>query len=93
MTRVVLETGSHPWVVTEVALAFGTYVIALFASVAIYRLSPFHPLAGYPGPALAKVTKLWGAWNTWKGDQHHVWLRLHRKYGPFVRTGGVPSPD
>ena len=65
----------------------GTYVTALFASVVIYRLSPFHPLAGYPGPPLAKVTKLWGVWNTWNGDQHHVWLRLHRKYGPFVRTG------
>ncbi|PIL33443.1 cytochrome P450 [Ganoderma sinense ZZ0214-1] len=78
---------SAPWVASEVALAFLTYVIALFASVAIYRLSPFHPLAGYPGPALAKVTKFWGAWNTWKGDQHHVWMRLHRKYGPFIRTG------
>ncbi len=30
-------------------------------------------------------------WNTWKGDQHRVWLRLHREFGPFVRTGGVPS--
>ena len=41
---------------------FRTYAIfytTLILSVVSYRLSPFHPLAKYPGPTLAKVSKLW----------------------------------
>ena len=41
---------------------FRTYAIfytALISSVVFYRLSPFHPLARYPGPVQAKISKLW----------------------------------
>ena len=41
---------------------FRTYSIfytTLVSSVVFYRLSPFHPLAEYPGPVLAKISKLW----------------------------------
>jgi hypothetical protein len=28
-------------------------------SIVAYRISPFHPLAKYPGPFTAKLSKLW----------------------------------
>jgi hypothetical protein len=36
-----------------------TYLITLIASITAYRLSPFHPLAGYPGPRLARISRFW----------------------------------
>lgn len=49
----------------------------------------FSPLANIPGPYLASITRLWLAYNTWRGGTHEFLPALHRKYGPVVRI----APD
>ena len=44
-------------------------------------------LRGIPGSILARQTDLWRFWKTSQGDMHHVYIDLHRKYGPLVRIG------
>lgn len=86
------------WIVLHANLSFGTFFATLpipslihlgtlNISVILYRLSPFHPLAGYPGPLICKVTKLWTAYLVHRGDRHRYYLALYAKYGPFVRIG------
>ncbi|KAI5119310.1 hypothetical protein M0805_004554 [Coniferiporia weirii] len=66
---------------------FSTFYVSLLTSIAIYRVSPWHPLAKYPGPILAKLTKFWIIAVILKGDQLRVIADLHKKHGPYVRTG------
>ncbi|KAJ6460901.1 cytochrome P450 [Mycena sanguinolenta] len=64
---------------------FYIYVVflgSLTLSIVVYRLSPFHPLAQYPGPAIAKATKLWSFWKTAQGYKYLWHKELHDKYGP-----------
>jgi hypothetical protein len=42
-----------------VLLTFLVYFATLGGSIIAYRISPFHPLAKYPGPFVAKLSKLW----------------------------------
>ena len=59
------------------AVSFVAFYAALISSVVLYRLSPVHPLAKYPGPTLAKITKFYGLLKAASG-KHHEW---HKKYG------------
>ena len=63
------------------------YLCVLCGSTIIYRLSPFHPLARFPGPTLNKITQLRDLWVTGAGRFHLDHHELHRKYGPIVRVG------
>jgi hypothetical protein len=63
------------------------YFITLITSVILYRLSPLHPLAKYPGPLLARVTRFYQVFYTSKGKQHLHHQRLFAQYGDYVRTG------
>ncbi len=71
-----------------------SYCATLFSSVIIYRAF-FHPLKNYPGPKLAKITKLWHVFKISSLDNYRQIDRLHTQYGDFVRTGAsndfVPS--
>ncbi|KAJ6505129.1 hypothetical protein C8R45DRAFT_894506 [Mycena sanguinolenta] len=71
-------------------LFYTIYVVFLgnlTLSIVVYRLSPFHPLAQYPGPTIAKVTKLWSFWKTAQGYKYLWHKELHDQYRPYVRTG------
>ncbi|KAF9643937.1 cytochrome P450 [Thelephora ganbajun] len=66
---------------------FASYLSLLLGYTIIYRVSPFHPLARYPGPFLARVSKLFMVIVVTKGHAHQYYHRLHGKYGDIVRTG------
>jgi hypothetical protein len=63
------------------------YLLFLGTSITLYRLSPFHPLAKYPGPVLARVSRLWATYTAIQGHQHIVSHELFELYGDVVRTG------
>ena len=69
------------------SISFMIYYATLFSSIIIYRISPFHPLSKYPGPFLAKITKLHGIRVMKTGKNHIYHKKLHEKYGPYVRVG------
>lgn len=74
-------------VILATAVAFAMYTTALLSSLTFYRLSPFHPLAKYPGPIACKLSKLWLSWICLSGKQHIYYFHLHEKYGDIVRIG------
>lgn len=70
------------------ACVYLLYYSTILLSVITYRLSPWHPLARYPGPILCRVSKFWLAWVSRDGKQHIYYSRLHQTYGDVVRIGG-----
>ncbi|KAN0137390.1 Cytochrome P450 [Lactarius tabidus] len=76
-----------PWASAAAVFAFVTYWSALTCFTLMYRFSPFHPLAKYPGPAIAKASKLWGSYHTSTGNIHRCYKNLHERFGDVVRVG------
>lgn len=67
----VLNENLGLWSATKLAARVIAYFLGgLCSSVIVYRLSPWHPLANYPGPALAKLSKWYMAYWIGKGDRH-----------------------
>lgn len=77
------------WLSTAV-VGFEVFLFYFLLRVA-YRLSPFHPLCHFPGPALAKATYLYEIYfDLLKGGQYTKEIqRLHAIYGPLIRI----NPD
>ncbi|EKM57284.1 uncharacterized protein PHACADRAFT_254974 [Phanerochaete carnosa HHB-10118-sp] len=67
------------------AVIFYWSLILVFT--ATYRLSPFHPLAKYPGPTLGKLSRIYVAYFNGRGDLHRVIRDWHDRYGDVVRIG------
>ena len=72
------------WKMLYLVLAFSVpgYLIALTC----YNLF-FHPLRSFPGPPLAKVSKLWSRIGNRTGRKSDRIHEAHLKYGPVVRIG------
>ncbi|KAI1783878.1 high nitrogen upregulated cytochrome P450 monooxygenase 2 [Ganoderma leucocontextum] len=70
-----------------VILLYGTYLGVIGASVVAYRLAPWHPLSGFPGPVAFRTSKLWMAACAAAGRECFVVKALHEQYGDVVRTG------
>lgn len=49
---------------------FTVYIVSLTLLIVEYRLSSRHPLARFPGPAMAKLTKWYMVYHVLKGDRH-----------------------
>lgn len=62
-----------------------------------YNISPFHPLAKYPGPLLWRATRLVNSYHHATGDLYIHIAAIHEKYGPTVRIApdelSFTSPD
>ncbi|KAH8801238.1 high nitrogen upregulated cytochrome P450 monooxygenase 2 [Flagelloscypha sp. PMI_526] len=63
------------------------HIIGIIILVVLYRFNPWHPLAGYPGPFLARATNFWMVFKSAGGKRHVLIRNLHRKYGTHVRMG------
>ncbi len=64
----------------NVGVVFVAYVVfSTLYQIIHYRF--FHPLAKFPGPFLASVTRIWIAYENFRGRESQTLLDLHRKYG------------
>lgn len=63
------------------------YLVSLAGTTVAYRLSPWHPLASFPGPWAAKASSLWLLYMSLGGQRYLLIDALHARYGPFVRIG------
>ena len=65
--------------------------IAYRITIALYNISPYHPLSRFPGPKIAAASYLYEAYYDWwlVGRYGKVIARMHEKYGPIVRI----NPD
>ncbi|EGN94651.1 hypothetical protein SERLA73DRAFT_187691 [Serpula lacrymans var. lacrymans S7.3] len=72
---------------TAIPVVFASHWALLLSYVLIYRLSPLHPLARFPGPLPNRISKLWMVWVNRKGGQWRHYYALHQRYGDVVRIG------
>lgn len=73
--------------IKALSATYSVFWTTLSFSIALYRLSPWHPLARYPGPLLLKLSKWSMAWISRGGRRHLYTQELHRRYGDIVRVG------
>ena len=82
----VYQFGSQLGLLQQIGTVLSYWGLIL-AFTAIYRLSPFHPLAKYPGPTLAKLSKVYWCYLTMRDHPFRVAKHWHDKCGDVVRIG------
>jgi hypothetical protein len=93
----ILVPGALSWSNARMStpLTFFAYWLLLLLFTVVYRISPFHPLAKFPGPFLNKISKISMVRKMARGDLHRYHQGLFQKYGDIVRVGEhnyCPSP-
>ncbi|KAJ7364505.1 cytochrome P450 [Mycena albidolilacea] len=89
----VLSVYAATWVMdSETSLGLTAAVSGLYTAFTclftiIYRISPWHKLANYPGPFLYKISALALVPLSLQGKRNIVFDQLHAQYGDFVRVG------
>lgn len=91
LTLMSIRHASISRAMSEASLLSALYLSSLFTSILVYRLW-FHGLHEFPGPVLARSTKLWHAWKGRQSQNHLLLDQLHCQYGDFVRTGRLFRP-
>lgn len=63
----------------------------------LYKISPLHPLAKYPGPLLWRLSRLPASYHHARGDLYQRISAIHYQHGPKVRIApdelSFTSPD
>ncbi|GLB41352.1 putative cytochrome P450 [Lyophyllum shimeji] len=85
--HIALAEAGFARVMTFVSCQLTIYLVFLSLLTLEYRLSSRHPLARFPGPAMAKVSKWYMAYHVLVGTRHAILQRLHAQFGPWVRIG------
>lgn len=80
------ETRSSSQVLQDTSFLVTVYAATIFTSMAIYRAF-FHRLRGFPGPLLARFSKLWHVAHVLDSKNYLFLSRMQHNYGDFVRTG------
>ncbi|KAH8824087.1 cytochrome P450 [Flagelloscypha sp. PMI_526] len=73
--------------VLSLFITFALHILGLSISILLYRFSPWHPLASFPGPFLARGSNLWMSLHSVGGKRHLLMRDLHARYGNCVRIG------
>jgi hypothetical protein len=73
--------------VLTTTVIYGGYFSALWTSMVVYRVF-FHRLNKFPGPFMAKVSKIYHTVLVVRTMDNYLLLdKWHQEYGAFVRTG------
>lgn len=90
-SRVNLSTGTMFLISEDANINYGRVFVFLVLSFILYLVGnviyslKFHPLAGYPGPALAACSRIPWWIHAISGNQISWMSELHSKYGSVVR--------